>query len=99
MNMTLRFYILMLWMLRLLRLVYPEDGGNGILWNIDTNIQNYTVLFFYSEDEEMATPETLVFVYQLQDATSTCRYTACFICLHFFTCFCFHSGNPRFIGQ
>jgi hypothetical protein len=57
--MTLRFYILMQWMLRL---VYPEDGGNGFLRNIDTNIPNYTVLLFYSEDEEMATPVTLVFI-------------------------------------
>jgi len=67
----------------MLRLVYPEDGGNGILWNIDTNIPTYTALLFYSEVEEMATPETLVFIYQLQDPTSTCTYTACFIFLRF----------------
>jgi len=83
----------------MLRLVYPEDGGSGILRNIDTNIPNYAVLLFYSENEEMATPEMLVFICQLQDATSTCTYIACFICLLFVTCFCSHSGNPRLIGQ
>jgi hypothetical protein len=62
-------------------------------------IQKYTVLLFCSEDEETTTPEKLVFIYQLQDVTSTCTYMASFICLRFVTCFCFHSGNSRLIGQ
>jgi hypothetical protein len=53
------------------KLLCTEDGGSGFLRNVDVYIPKYMASLFYSEDKATATSEGLVFVYQLQDVTST----------------------------
>jgi hypothetical protein len=62
----------------MLRLLYTEGGGSGFLCNIDTYIRKHTASLFYSENEATATSEKSVFVYQLQDVTSTQKIAASF---------------------
>jgi hypothetical protein len=62
----------------MLRLLYTEGGGSGLLRNVDTYVLEYTASLFYSEDDATATSEALLFVYQLQDVTLTQMMAASF---------------------
>jgi hypothetical protein len=59
-----------------LRLPYPEDGGSGLVRDIDTYTPKYTASLFYSEDKQKLPLKRCYLSTKLQDVTSTQKTAA-----------------------